>query len=178
MIQFEKTSLKLNHKFDPKSTRHYINGHQMVLHCHHYLTLYTQLAMDCDFFDAKSLLAECMEETTLNILKQYYNDNKITALEDKIKIAELHYAAFGLGKIYFETVGDFSGQVKLTRSHIDEGWLKKWGEHGEPVNYVTAGFIAAAFSAFFDRPARSFKINETVSMVTGGKSSVFQIVSL
>ena len=38
--------LDVKFTFDDKSYRHYMNGHESVLHCHHYMTLTTKMAED------------------------------------------------------------------------------------------------------------------------------------
>jgi hypothetical protein len=52
----KKTEFEIDHKFDPIRNRHYMNGVCTVLHCHHYATLYTQLADDAEQFAGVRLL--------------------------------------------------------------------------------------------------------------------------
>ena len=52
MVVEKKVEFEIDHRFDPVKNRHYLNGFCSVLHCHHYATLYTQLADDAvDFED-------------------------------------------------------------------------------------------------------------------------------
>ena len=37
-------------------------------------------------------------------------------------------------------LSDNAGEIVLTGSHVDEGWIKKWGTFDKPVNYVSGGF--------------------------------------
>jgi hypothetical protein len=177
MTRYAKTELVLNREFDAQSCRHRIDGNTTVLHCHHYATLYTQLAMDCGMLDATALLAECAEDAWEKFLRDYYQAQGITGLADRITLAEQTYAAAGLGKMRITCAGPESGEVTLEHSHVDEGWLKKWGAHDKPVNYIGAGFIAGAFAAIFDRPTRSFMAIETVGIVTGAPRSHFTVVA-
>jgi hypothetical protein len=48
MTTFTSHALELDHKFNPHNKRHSINGHDVALHCHHFTTLYTQLAIDSE----------------------------------------------------------------------------------------------------------------------------------
>ena len=44
MILEKKADLDLRHEFDSDRCRHSLMGFQSVLHCHHYMTLTTQMA--------------------------------------------------------------------------------------------------------------------------------------
>lgn len=177
MSFYQKTELELRHHFDPMSCRHYLNNHLTVLHCHHYASLYTQLAMDCSFLNAKKLLAECMEDAVYPMLTEYYREHCIDKIEDRIKMAEELYAAMGLGKMEVRFMGPYSGCVILKYSHVDQGWIKKWGPYSQPVNYITAGFIAATFSAVYDKSPRSYTVTENKSIVCGEAESEFAVVA-
>jgi len=177
MTQYKKTELVLNKVFDAKLSRHLLEGSTVVLHCHHYATLYTQLAMDCALLDAKSLLAECSEEVWEGFLSNYYKTNGIASLADRITIGEQVYAAAGLGKMCVICAGTDSGEVVLEHSHVDEGWIKKWGKSDKPVNLIGAGFIAALFAAVFGKPQRSFSVIEVQSIVSGAACSRFSVVA-
>ncbi len=171
----QATELVLDHRFDPKSCRHSLNGETTVLHCHHYASLYTQLADDCSLLDAKKLLAEVSEETFYQILSDYYKNHNVTNLEDRFKIAEEYYSVCGMGKMEVICAGPDSGEVELSHSHIDEGWIKKWGKRDKPVNFITSGYIAAAFAAAFGREMKTYTVTETESIVSGAEKSHFEV---
>ncbi len=176
MAVFKQTELKLDHRFDPITCRHTRNGATEVLHCHHYASLYTQLADDVSMLDGKKLLAECAEDAFAGLLKSYFAENGICTVEDRIAIAEQYYASAGLGKLKVLFAGSDSGRVELIHSHIDEGWIKKWGKRDKPVNFITSGYIAALFCAVFDLPARSVNVSEVKSIVCGDAQSQFNVV--
>ncbi|MCX7880462.1 MAG: hypothetical protein N2517_07350 [Ignavibacteria bacterium] len=173
MIQEVKTSIKYNHTFDPRTKRHYINGFQAVLHCHHYSTLYTQLALDAS---ETELLKDCARDSFREVLDNYFVQNPdISTIQDKINIAIQYFSLFGLGKMKVNFLGDFSGEVELITSHIDSGWLKKWGTYDKPVNYISAGYIEAMFESVLGVSSGTFKAVEVQSIVMGSKSSLFKI---
>lgn len=176
MTKYKKAELVLNKVFDDKNCRHKIDGNTVVLHCHHFATLYTQLAMDCGMLDAKTLLAECSEDAWNEFLSGYYSANGITSTTERIALAEQTYAAVGLGKMRVTCAGPESGEVTLEHSHVDEGWVKKWGKHAVPVNYIGAGFISALFAAVFNKPVRFYGATETQSIVGGAACSRFTVV--
>jgi hypothetical protein len=178
MAKLKKTELELSHRFDRISTRHYLNDELTVLHCHHYTTLYTQLADDLEFTDGKKLMSDVSEEIFYNVLDRYFKEHEIIELPDKVEIAEQYYAAIGLGKMNILYVGGNSGEVELAHSHIDEGWVKNWGNREAPVNFITWGYISAIFSLFNGVDNGKYKVTETESLVSGGNRSLFKIAAL
>lgn len=177
MTQYRKTELVFNKVFDGQAARHRIDDTTVVLHCHHYATLYTQLALDCSLIDAKALLSESAEDAWEAFLANYYKTYGIATQADRIAIGEQVFAAAGLGKMRVTCAGADSGEVTLEHSHVDEGWIKKWGKYDRPVNLIGAGFIAGLFAAVFGKPVRSFIAIETQSIVSGAADSRFNVVA-
>jgi hypothetical protein len=176
MAVMGKTQFVLDHKYDRRSSRHSLNGTTHVFHCHHYTSLYTQLAEDAAFIDARQLLADCTEDTFHEFLGDYYRQHHVTDPWLRLELAAQYYAAAGMGKMHFLSAGPDSGEVELSHSHVDEGWLKKWGKHPRPVNHFTRGYIAACFATAFDKPARSMQVTEVSGIVTGAERSRFVVV--
>jgi hypothetical protein len=177
MATFKRTELVLDHDFDPVPCRHSINGWTMVLHCHHYSTLYTQLADDCGFMDARTLLAQVAEDSFYEVLVDYFEEFEIEELRERIGIAEQYFAALGLGKLSVTFAGPDAGEAQLSHSHVDQGWIKKWGRRDKPVNFIGCGYIAALFAAVFDRAPRAYNVREVQSIVCGSDKSKFEIVA-
>ncbi|MGQ9455687.1 MAG: hypothetical protein ACUVRS_04000 [Armatimonadota bacterium] len=94
----EKVEMILDRRFDPRSWKHFMNGDVQVLHCHHYSTLYTQLADDCGMLDAKKLLKEVAEDTFFNTMSKYFTEHEIYTIQDRISIVEQYYSVCGLAK--------------------------------------------------------------------------------
>jgi len=172
----KRTEFEIDHKFDPIRNRHYLNGVCTVLHCHHYATLYTQLADDAADFQGVRLLKEAAEDTFYSALKDYYEQKGIENVEDKITIAEQYWQVVGMGLIRFTGVGKYAAIAVMEYSHIDEGWLKKWGGRDKPVNFFTCGFVSAVAALVNDKPPRSFKTEESKSLVCGDDISQFKAV--
>lgn len=178
MAEFKRTELKLDHAVDQRNWRHFLNGHLSVLHCHHYATLYTQLAEDCDLLDGKKLLMECAEDAFYAVLSDYFSQHGIDTVRDRIDIAEQAFAAYGLGKMHVTCAGAESGRVELDHSHVDEGWIKKWGKRDQPVNFIGCGYIAALFATVFGKATRSYRVTEIQGIVSGAGCSRFNVVCL
>jgi hypothetical protein len=158
--------------FDEKSYRHYLNGQAVVMHSHHYLALLTKLAEDLDDINGPQILADTVEDSMRAIFEDYFQEHAISDPKQKAEVCTGYFSSFGLGKM---TLGgnEECGEAKLSRSHLDEGWLKKWGAHHKPINHFTRGYVAAVFAAVFNRPTRSYLVTETVSMAAGEEQGVF-----
>jgi hypothetical protein len=173
MATFIRNELKLDKKFNPKTKRQYLNGLPFVLHCHHYTSLYTQLAMDASETD---LLKESASESFYELLTDYFCKNDVKTVSDRVDIATQYFAVVGLGKLKVQNLNDHSGTVELVKSHVDDGWIGKWGKYDKPINYIGAGFIEAMFEAVLDEPINSFAANESQSIVMGAETSIFKVV--
>lgn len=173
MIKFVEKELNLEHHYNFRENKHYLNDTNIVFHCHHYTTLYTQLALDAN---ETELLFETAEESFYTLMMNYFEKHSVKTMNDKILLGTELYKALGLGVMKIEYMGEFDGEVILERSHIDSGWLMKWGEYNKPVNYIGAGFIAALFSVIFDKPIKSYKVTEIESIVKGSNHSLFRVV--
>lgn len=172
----KKIELEIDHKFDRQRNRHYLNGFCTVLHCHHFATLYTQLADDAKDFDGERLLKNAAEDTFYEVLSGYFQSKGITAIEDKVTIAEQYWQTVGMGLIRFTVIGSYATVAEMDYSHIDEGWLKKWGSRDKPVNFISAGYIAAVAALLTDKPTRSYVVWETKGLVCGDEVSAFKAV--
>jgi hypothetical protein len=67
------------------------------------------------------------------------------------------------------------GTVILLRSHVDQGWLKKWGRTNSNINYFTCGYIAAMYAVAQKSPPGSFVVDEVESIVSGSNNSRFNV---
>ena len=172
----KKIDLVVKRTFDPKICRHFMNGDVQVLHCHHYATLYCQLADDAKMFDGKSLLRKAAEMSFAPVLRKLMQAADVTAAADKIRIAEEYWRYAGMGKLQFERVGEMSAAAVMEKSHVDEGWIKKWGKREAPVNFIGQGYLAAAMAVIYDLPNGSYLVNENASIVSGADVSRFTVV--
>ena len=176
ILTSEKSKIKLRFEqiFDSKKKRHYFDGRTFVLHCHHYASLLTQLALDAEHLGGTKLLCDAAEESFKPILEDYFKKHKISEKSDRVSIAEQYFRFSGLGQIEF-SFGVNNGYVILKSSHIDQGWIKKWGENDKPVNFIGMGFIQAVWGAVFEKNSAQIDITETQSMVCGAPASMFTL---
>lgn len=176
MVTYTSTDLTIDRRYDPRRGRHMLNGVTHVLHCHHYLSLYTQLAEDCGMLDGPKLLAEVAEDSFYAFLSRYYSEKRIDSLADRIVVAEQYYAFTGLGKMNVLSAGTESGVVELQHSHVDAGWAKKWGRQQKPINHITRGYVSGLFAALFNYPPRTWDTREVLALIAGADRSKFATV--
>ncbi len=170
--------LILEHRFDTERKRHYLNDEVSVLHCHHYSTLFSQLAIDArDIVNGEKIMKEVSGSVFADVLNKYYRKHNIVSPEDRLDIACKMYSACGLGVMKVLSFSAEGGEVEMPHSHVDEGWLKKWGKANTPVNFLGAGFIAAMFAATFGGSPEKYKVAETQSIVGGASVSKFKVTN-
>ena len=165
----------LQTRYDRERCRHIADGKTLVLHCHHFASLTTQLANDCSLLDAKKLLAECAEDAFYAVLADYYHKNNVCGLRERIEAAERYFSEAGLGLLKVNYAGSCAGEVALKHSHVDEGWVKKYGVASKPINYIGCGYVTALFSAAFGKPKRSYLAKERRSIACGAQISVITV---
>lgn len=166
--EFEQT-------FDPVRKLQYVNTDPSVMHCHHYATLITHMALDLDEIGAPRLLEEAMEEAIYLVLKKQLLLQNITSRDARVAAVEEHFRLTGLGSLELTVLSEGEGAARLSHSHIDEGWIKKWGTADGPVNRMGAGYLAAAFAVIHDARLRTYVAEETKSMASGETHSEFVI---
>lgn len=158
--------IDVTYAFDPNTYRHTVNGHECVLHCHHYMSLTTKLAEKYAEHGGIDALVTSAEDSMRPLFDDYFEKHGITDANQRLAVGAEYYRLFGLGLMEIEGTAD-GGSVTLKRSHVDEGWVQKWGNYDKPVNHFTRGFAAAVFGAAFDKPARSYSAEETESLAMG-----------
>jgi len=168
-----KAEFKPEQTFDRANMRHHFEGYTSVLHCHHYATLYTQLAMDASNLNGTALLAQSAADSFHAPLAKYLKKHRVHDVAERIAIAEQYYSFMGLGTVRFECT-PHNAEVTMTHSHVDEGWVKKFGKSKVRVNYIGEGYIKAACAAIFDLPdTRGIQVTERQSIATGARESKF-----
>lgn len=165
--------INVQHKFNKNTCRHELMGLQSVLHCHHYMTLTTQMAEDSnDLLGGVDILISSMEDTMFKVLSNYFKKNKITTLKQKIAVVESYFSFCGLGQMKIQHYGEFSCEVELLHSHIDEGWVQKWKQRAKPVGYINRGYLQGALKAI---DGKKWASREGQTIVSGAKSSKIKL---
>lgn len=153
-----------------------INGTDYTNHCHRFLSIALRTAIDAKkIVDGPKILEISTEDSLRKVLLQAYEEQNATTIKQKIEIATAYYSWAGLGLISFDTVTEMGGEVSLSVSHADLGWELMLGEANEPINFITKGFIAAAFGTFYGKRERLYNVVETESIILGSDKSKFKV---
>lgn len=166
--------LTLNFTVDADTNRQFLNGHPVVMHSHHYLSLITKLAEDLGDLGGTRILMDVVEETMRAVFDDYIRKNGINTAQERCNVGREYYSVFGLGKMVI-TGDENGGEVRLVNSHLDQGWVMKWGRNDKPLNYFTCGYIAAMFGAAFSRPLKSYAVTEEASIAMGEPEGRFTV---
>ncbi len=166
--------MKFEQVFDPQRCLQYVNNETSVLHCHHYATLFTHLALNMKDVDGPAKLSRSMEEAFYLILRKYFISEEIVNEAERIDTARQYCALTGMGTITLN-LNRGGGTAVMNHSHVDEGWLKKWGPASGPVNFIGQGMIAAIAAAVYNQTVGSYTVRETASIAAGQSSSTFEI---
>jgi hypothetical protein len=161
--------------FDPIRKLQYINSDPSVMHCHHYSAIFTKLALELKDSGGTKYLTEAMEEASYIALRKVFITEALESTAERRSFVEQYYRLTGLGDLSIRDCSAAGGSITLRRSHMDEGWVKKYGKSSTPVNFVTVGFLAGAFAAIFNKHLRHFQVEETASMATGKTTGEFLV---
>lgn len=170
-IQFD-----MEERFDEAEGRRYMGDCWTSIHSHHYMVLYTQLADDAVDFNGTYHLTKAAEETFFDVLSRRFKNQGVETLAEKVALAEHYWSSVGMGQLKFEGVGKYAVTAEMTESHLDRGWIEKFGKSRKPINFIAQGFMAAASALFLGRPASSFRVQETQSIASGQPRSFFRAV--
>jgi predicted hydrocarbon binding protein len=166
--------LTFENRYNSEKKIQYYNDEPSAFHCHHYIGLVTKMALELEEIDGISKLYEAMEESFYLIFRKYFVSHNISEVNNRISIVESYYQQTGMGKLRMD-ITEEGGTAEMTRSHTDEGWIKKWGQASFPVNYIGQGYIAGGVEAAFDKRLRVYKVDEIQSIVMGNSISKFVI---
>jgi hypothetical protein len=166
--------LQMEHTFDKTTYRHKYNGTTMVMHCHHYMSLLTQLAMEFADVHGTDILSSAAEDSLRPVIEESAKRQGLSSPQDILTIGRELYQQLGMG-LMSVTGNEAGGEVTLLRSHVDQGWTKKWGKASIPVNFFTRGFVAAMFCVAYGKPANSYKVDEVQSMAKGDAATSFTV---
>jgi hypothetical protein len=119
-------------------------------------------------------LRDSMEEATYLILKKHYITENVASQAEKVAAAESYFGLMGLGQLQLSLQSE-GGSARMRHSHLDEGWIKKWGHSSTPVNFIGQGYLAGAFCVIMGHPIGFCDVEETASIVKGAPESTFSL---
>ncbi|MCB1143395.1 MAG: hypothetical protein H7A24_08425 [Leptospiraceae bacterium] len=162
------------YKYDEIHNSLEVEGEAMIFHCHHYLTNLQRTILDADYIDSRPFLIGSAADAVYNQLQNIFREQN-TSIEDSFSIAEQMYKAFGYGLIDLSKLTGEGGEIKTRKSFFSKSWLMKFGKNSKPVDYYTAGYLAATYSAIFNVPLSEVNVVQSECMACGSAENVFQI---
>lgn len=149
-----------------------IAGEAMIFHCHHYLTNLQRTILDADYIDSRPFLIGSAADAVYNQLSNLCEGLNES---DSKQMASEVYKAFGYGLINLESLDQNGGTVSTTKSFFSKSWDMKFGKSEKPVDYYTAGFLAAAYAVIFDKDLGRVHVEQSACMACGDEANRFEI---
>ena len=161
-----------DYPFDEKHNCLEIGGEAMIFHCHHYLTNLQRTILDADYIDSSKFLIGSAADA---VYHQLTNLCKGLSLEDSKQMAEDIYKVFGYGLIDLSCMDENGCTLTTTKSFFSKTWFQKFGESSKPVDYYTAGFLAAAYAVIYDKDLKDISAIQTTCIACGDEFNTFEI---
>ncbi|MET0029048.1 MAG: 4-vinyl reductase [Candidatus Thiodiazotropha sp.] len=161
-----------NYPYDVEHNCLFVEGEAMVFHCNHYLTNLQRTILDADYIDSRLFLIGSAADAVFNQLSHLCDGMDRQTSRDTI---ESVYKTFGYGLIDLSDLTEQGGSVSTRKSFMSKTWAAKYGISHKPVDYYTAGFLAAAFAVMFDRPLADITVEQTHCMACGHDFNRFEL---
>lgn len=168
-------TLDLRHYYDETTSQHFHRNFKVVLHCHHYMAAFIDLAKEFEGDGGPETMMNSAANAFGSFLRLYYLNEGIRDVQERVKIAEQYWKAIGMGLITIETNDSSRAVASMDYSHVDEGWLKKGKRTMSPINFITQGFLRGMMQAVYGGRAQDYKITETNSLALGARKSEFVV---
>lgn len=161
-----------DYPFDEKHNYLEIGGEAMIFHCHHYLTNLQRTILDADYIDSSKFLIGSAADAIYN---QLSNLCVGLSIEESKQMAQDIYKVFGYGLIDLSSMNDDGGVIETSKSFFSKSWYEKFGKSEKPVDYYTAGFLAAAYAVIYKKSLSDVKAIQTTCIACEDKTNSFEI---
>lgn len=161
-----------DYAFDEKHNYLEIGGEAMIFHCHHYLTNLQRTILDADYIDSSKFLIGSAADAIYN---QLSNLCVGLSIEESKQMAQDIYKVFGYGLIDLSSINEDGGVIKTTKSFFSKSWYEKFGKSEKPVDYYTAGFLAATYAVIYKKSLTDVKAIQTTCIACEDKTNSFEI---
>ena len=161
-----------DYKFDQEHNYLEIGGEAMIFHCHHYITNLQRTILDADYIDSKLFLIGSAADA---IYSQLTNLCEGLNIEESKQMAQDIYKTFGYGLIDLSSMDENGCELKSTKSFFSKTWEMKFGKASNPVDYYTAGFIAAAYAVIYKKELKDINAEQTTCMACGDDVNTYVV---
>ena len=168
-----------NYKFDEEHNYLEIGGEAMIFHCHHYITNLQRTILDAEYIDSQLFLIGSAADAVYNQLTNLCDG---LSLEESKIMAQDIYKTFGYGLIDLSDMDESGIELKTTKSFFSKTWELKFGKSAKPVDYYTAGFLAAVYAVLYNKELKDINAVQTTCMACGSnynsKNNLINYVNL
>lgn len=161
-----------DYKFDVEHNCLEVGDEAMVFHCHHYITNLQRTILDAEYIDSSLFLIGSAADS---VYHQLTNLCEGFSAEESKKVAEDIYKTFGYGLISLDAMSEEGLELTATKSFFSKTWVMKFGNSAKPVDYYTAGFLAAAYAYIYKKELKNINAVQTTCMACGDSVNTFVI---
>jgi hypothetical protein len=161
-----------DYKFDTEHNYLEIGGEAMIFHCHHYITNLQRTILDADYIDSSLFLIGSAADSLYHQLTNLCNG---LSIEESKQMAQDIYKTFGYGIIDLSNMNENGVELTTTKSFFSKMWKLKFEKSNKPVDYYTAGFLAAAYAVIYKKELKDIYAKQTTCMSCGDECNTFVI---
>lgn len=158
--------------FDQKHNYLEVGGEAMIFHCHHYMMNLQRTILDADYIQSDLFLigsaADSLHYQLTNLCEG------LSIQESKIMAQDI-YKTFGYGLIDLSGMDANGIELTTTKSFFSKAWMMKYGTSKKPVDYYTAGFLAAAYAVIYKKNLKDIFTQQTTCMACGDAMNTFVV---
>lgn len=172
------SKLKVNVKWLEGHSISLLYSEPVLYHCS-YFNLYLQRTVEDarEYIPAEEILADGAEMAVYAMLKRLFEVNAdFKTPEERFEVIAGIYKLNGFGLLpNLSDLKPDGGTVRTSVTHYSVAWKSIWGERQKPVDYFTCGFLRAAASIVFDKPAGTYDCVQTKCLTLGDSENVFEV---
>jgi len=161
-----------NYPFDEEHNCLEIGGEAMIFHCHHYMMNLQRTILDAEYIQSELFFIGSAADSVYYQLTNLCEG--LTTQESK-SMAEEVYKTFGNGIISLEAMSEDGIVMHTKHSFVSKTWRMKYGESKKPVDYFTAGFLAAAYAVIYGKKLSDISAVQTACMACGASENIFEV---
>lgn len=153
----------------PDKRKVLVGNEPMLFHCHHYNAYLQQTILDANYIDSRPFLVGAAAEVAYSQLANIFRKapKYVDDISARKRFAEYLYSWAGFGKLSLASVEKTGGEVHAPSSHYVMGWKARNRKPSDSqVCHFTAGWLAGALAAIFDRPNGSYSVEESACAAT------------
>jgi hypothetical protein len=158
--------------FDQEHNYLEVGGEAMIFHCHHYMTNLQRTILDADYIESALFLIGSAADA---LYSQLSNLCQGLSVDESKKMAQEIYKTFGYGLIDLSAMNENGLELKTTKSFFSKTWALKYGKSEKPVDYYTAGFLAAAYAVIFHKNLQNVHTEQITCMACGDAYNSFVV---